>query len=495
MRTGRRGESASGIGRRRFLKASAACVVGLATASARAENAPRVVIVGAGIAGLGAAHVLQRHRVPFVLVEARDRIGGRAFTDWKTLGMPFDQGCGYLGAPQVNPAAALATELGFSVTHDVSQPDIWLGSVAQGERGLHAFELSYGELTRAIDAAGAHGDDLSAATLIGARTVWDRLAAFAVGPEQTGVGLNQLSTLDWYSQFYNSAPREGRIKQGIGNVVTAFGAGIPVSLSTAVTRIDMRGPRIRVETGTGTLEADYCLLTVPLGVLRAGAISFLPALPQTKQAAIAAFTVGLINKVALSFKPGTLPPEKSVWRYQLRKDDTISDVTVRPFGYDTSVHVSGGDLARELELLNDAEQISLALSTITDIYGNDAASGFVNGAVTRWWRDPRAQGSHSAALPGQAHQRAELGRPVADRLYFAGEACAVNWASSLPGALQSGRAAARAIAEKLGFAPAKDPAQSEVHEKPRTIAVPPASAPPAESTQPVPPKPPQNGNP
>lgn len=453
------------IRRRDVLKGGSAALFGLASMASGTESAPRVVIVGAGVAGLAAARVFVRRRVPFVLLEARDRIGGRAYTDWKSLGMPFDQGCGYLGAPQVNPVAALAPELGFSVAHEILQPEIWLGTEAQGVKGTKAFDAAYAELSRAIATAGAHGDDVSAASLVAGRTILDRVAAFTIGSAQTGVALNQLSTLDWYSQLYNTAPREGRIKQGIGNLVAAFGNGIPISLSTPVTRIDCRGPRVKVETNAGTVETEFCLVTVPLGVLRAGAIAFLPPLPPPKQTAIANIGVGVVNKIALAFKPGTLPPERTAWHYQVRKDGTIADVTVRPFGADMSVHVTGGDVAREIELLNNADQITLALSTITDIYGSDVAAGFANAAVTRWWRDSFAQGSHSATLPGEAHARAELARPVAERLHFAGEACATTWASALPGALETGRSAARAIADKLGAISLKPAGEPALHEK------------------------------
>ena len=65
-------------------------------------------------------------------------------------------------------------------------------------------------------------------------------------------------------------------------MVAAIGANVPVKLSTPVTRVDWRGPNVRVETGAGAIEAEACLITVPLGVLRDGAIGFVPALPPAK---------------------------------------------------------------------------------------------------------------------------------------------------------------------------------------------------------------------
>ncbi|HEY5047853.1 MAG TPA: FAD-dependent oxidoreductase [Rhizomicrobium sp.] len=436
--------------RRTVLQGFGAAALGLSLTPARAQTAPRVVIVGAGMAGLAAARVFSRRRVPFVLIEARDRIGGRAFTDSKALGMPFDRGCSFLHLPRNNPLVPRAAELGFTVAGNAAHPVIYFGGESEGARAVKAFDTAYSMFARGVAVAGAHGDDLAASDLVSVRTVWDRLAAYAMGPEQTGVALNQLSTLDWYSQLAVNGGREGRVREGLGNMVAAFGAHIPVSLSTSVSRIDWRGTNVRVETSGGAIMAECCLLTVPVGVLRAGAIGFAPALPQAKLSAIAGIGTGVVNKTALAFRPGALPPERDVWFYQLRKDGMIADVLVRPFGYDMTVHFTGGDFAREVELLNRADQITLALATIGDIYGNETAAGCIDGAVTRWASDPFSLGSHSAALPGQAHRRAELGKPVAERLYFAGEACAASWAASLPGAFLSGHATAGAIADRLG---------------------------------------------
>ncbi|MGD0192305.1 MAG: FAD-dependent oxidoreductase [Rhizomicrobium sp.] len=435
--------------RRQILQGLSAAALGVIAEPARAESNPKVVIVGAGMAGLSAAHTLAKRHISFVLVEARDRIGGRAFTD-KSLNMPFDQGCAFLHAPRGNPLTPRLAERGLTIAQGPLHPAIYFSSDNDGPRAVKAFDIAFAELERALTQAGQHGDDLAAADLVYARTVYDRLASFALGPDQTGVNLTQLSTLDWYTNLNLNAGRDGRVKDGLGTFVAGFGAGFPVTLSSTVTRIDWHGPNVRVETSTGSIDAEACIITVPVGVLRAGSITFAPTLPAAKQAAIAGIAMGTMNKIALAFRPGALPPEHDLWLYQVRKDGAIADVMMRPFGYDMTVHYTGGDFAREVELLTKADQVQLALSSVTDIYGNDVASGCTGGAVTRWSRDPFSQGSHSAALPGQAHQRSELAKPVADKLFFAGEACASTWASSLPGAFQSGHTAARAIADRLG---------------------------------------------
>jgi len=436
--------------RRRFLGGLGAATLGLTGFPAAAQGAPRVAIVGAGMAGLAAAHTLRWRGIPFVLLEARDRIGGRAYTDWKSLNVPFDQGSAFLHAPSSNPLTPKVTELGYTILRQSGPPEVYIGNSDQGVKGNRALQAAYDELAHAISVAGGHGDDVAAADLLNSSSVWDRLAAWAVGPAEAGIELAQLSTLDWYTHIGAGLGRDGLVREGLGSVVAAFGAGLPVSLSTRVKSIDWSGPGVRLETQSGTVAADCCLVTVPVGVLRDGRITFTPALPATKQAAIAGITMGVVDKIALAFRHGSLPPVRNEWFYQVRKDGTIADVLVRPFGYDMTVQFTGGNLAREMELLNDADQIAIALAAVSDIYGNAATTGFSGGAVTRWARDPFSLGSHSAALPGQTHQRAELAKPVADRLYFAGEACAAAWASTLPGAFVSGRAAARVIAERHG---------------------------------------------
>ena len=86
---------------------------------------PAVVIIGAGAAGVGAGLELQAKGIPFIIVEAQDRIGGRAFTDKTSLGLTWDQGCHWMHCADVNPLVAWADRLGATYLKD--RRDDWFG--------------------------------------------------------------------------------------------------------------------------------------------------------------------------------------------------------------------------------------------------------------------------------------------------------------------------------------------------------------------------------
>jgi monoamine oxidase len=86
------------------------------------------------------------------------------------------------------------------------------------------------------------------------------------------------------------------------------------------------------------------------------------------------------------------------------------------------------------------------------VLGSDAPKHVTRSIVTAWHGDPWIKGSYSAALPGQAHQRAELAKPIDDRLFFAGEACSTEFQATAHGAYITGVAAAEGIARSLGRA-------------------------------------------
>src|SRR6516162_9380736 len=132
-------------GRRGFLKALGGAALGLGAWPAAGQGNSRVAIVGAGMAGLSAAHTLRLRGVPFVLLEARDRIGGRAYTDWKSFSFPFDQGCAFLHAPAGNPLTPKVVELGYTIARQTGPPEIYFGATDQGPKGQRALEEAYAE--------------------------------------------------------------------------------------------------------------------------------------------------------------------------------------------------------------------------------------------------------------------------------------------------------------------------------------------------------------
>jgi monoamine oxidase len=122
-------------------------------------------------------------------------------------------------------------------------------------------------------------------------------------------------------------------------------------------------------------------------------------------------------------------------------------VTVRPAGQELLLVFFGGAYARELELAGALE--AAARDELVSVFGSDLGRRIRRSTATGWLGDPWARGSYSAARPGFAHCRSRLIEPVADRIFFAGEACTATAFGAIHGAWASGAGAARRIATTL----------------------------------------------
>ncbi len=403
---------------------------------------PDVAIIGAGAAGLAAARTLLDAGRTVSVLEARDRIGGRAYTESASFGVPFDHGCSWIHAYPRNPWTGIARESGFTLVED--NPDYWLydsaaPAPASAEGDLWA---AYGAYSGAIDQAAMAGRDVSAASIAPPAGSWSAAAADLLGPLDMGADMDQLSTLDWYRMAWNEP--ELMVAEGLGAVVARYGAGLPVSLATPVERVVWGGKGVALETPNGTVRARCAVITVSTGILAARDIAFDPPLPLRKREAILATPMGLLDKIALAFTPGTLDAEPGT-RLLVREDDgTLLYYLLRPFGTEMAIAFTGGGAAWTLEAEGGAAAIDRALDGLGLAFGSHTERGFDRGLATSWGEDDWTLGAYAHSLPGRAHLRPRLAEPVDDRLFFAGEACALAYAATVAGAYHTGVRAARA---------------------------------------------------
>ena len=415
-----------------------------------------VAIIGAGAAGLGAAMTLARLGVEHVLIEASHRIGGRAYTEEVAPGVPFDLGCHWMHSASLNPMVAVADRLGFDYNttgfdRDIHHDGAWATEAELVDCGKF-FERGYA----AIQAAGAAGEDVSIADVTERESVWTPYFDH-VSSLNTSADVDQASVLDEHR--YNDTEENWPLKQGYGAMIARFGADVPVTLNAAVERIDWSGQRIRLTTAKGEISAAKVIVAVSTGILGGGDMGFAPALPDWKQAAIGALPLGNHNRICLVFDGNPFGDDHPVGA-------TIGDATsepmnfrLRPFGYDYAVGVTGGRFADWLERTGIQASADLATEKLVKAYGSDIAKRIVRHNVTAWRGDPWIRGAYSAAEPGSGWRRAELARPIDERLYFAGEATSLEFFATCHGAYLTGIATAEAAAQALGVgAPARSAA-------------------------------------
>lgn len=403
----------------------------------------RVIIIGAGVAGLAAAEALIRRGADVTVLEARNRIGGRAVTDTSSFeGKPFDLGASSISAPEQNPLSPRLETAGFKL-EPVPQDII---SIMDGKRfnrmQAQAFDDFMTDINTVIENSAERNLRLDR---LRPQDLKEQLALSLMGANAFGTDISELDPADISTSLKSNSHEY--VANGMGRAIAQMFKGIPVKLNTPVTDIAYDGADVRVTTRNGeTLTADAVIVTVSTGVLASGKIKFTPALPPEYQTAIRNLPMGLVNRIALEFSSDIFGPAIKPMTH-LRAVTSRGDVVDARLkqGSDKMVVLTvGGKMARQLEAQSEANALNYALGSLSDLFGSTVETAFVRGKASRWGVEPWTLGSHSVAAPGQSAARLTLAEPVG-ALHFAGEALGGAWARTLAGAYLSGREAAAKV--------------------------------------------------
>jgi monoamine oxidase len=397
-----------------------------------------VVIIGGGAAGVAAARRLADARIDCLLVEARSRLGGRAWTINSEF--PIDLGCGWLHSADRNPWREVAALQGRSID---KTPPPWMRRSAPIGFPLSeqdAFLQAHREFYERLDSLSEDKPDVAAATFLEPHGRWNALIN-AVSSYVSGAELDRVSARDF--DRYGDSGVNWRVVEGYGTVIAAHGHGLPVMLGCPVRLIDRRGRRLRMETPNGAITANAAIVTVPTPVLAEEKIVFIPPLPEKTEAALG-LPLGLADKLFLSLADAEeFNKESRLFGHTDRSRTGVYHF--RPFGRPQIEAYFGGRLAAELEAGGDGAFVDFAVSELVGLFGSDFARRVKPLKLHPWGIDPFSRGSYSYALPGKAECRAALAAPVDDRLFFAGEACSGSDYSTAHGAYLTGVTAAEQV--------------------------------------------------
>jgi monoamine oxidase len=407
-----------------------------------------VAVIGAGAAGLAAARSLLSAGCRVATLEARERVGGRAWTE-RLFGLPFDHGASFVHAEHLNPWTQIARRLRIATEIDPRRRLLHVDGRQAEPAELSAFLAARSRAVDQVIAAGRKEPDVSIAQAVEEAGPWAAQALVTLGPWLLGAENSAASARDFADAV---SGRDRIVSIGYGSLVAAYGCGVPVQLGAAVQHIDHRGQGVVIETAQGRLKARLAIVTLPVGVLAAEHVRFDPPLPLSKQRALEALPMGLLAKIGLCFEGDPFGHGDTYYAHHQSADQRAALYIMRPSGHDMVLSFVGGDLARELETEGEPAAISFVLEALVEMFGNKVRSTLRGARQTRWGVDPFALGSYAVARPGGAAMRSELARPVAERLLFAGEACADDgWAATVAGAHRSGKRAAQDALALLGM--------------------------------------------
>lgn len=403
----------------------------------------KIVIVGAGAAGLTAARELQRLEQDFLLLEASHRIGGRAYTEVLAPNIPFDLGAHWIMEPSKNPLMRLAELDQLRLDKDGKhytagryfEDGEWLPKDSDRELGAY-WDNQFEAMAQAIK---GHQDT----SVLDAIDNDDRWAKYfhALYAKDITRDVDQASVKDALAFVHEED--DLAVAGGLGTLMVRYSEGVPVVLNSAVRSVDYTGSLLKLDTAKGRIHADKVILTVSNGVLSSHGIEFKPTLPDWKLDAIEGLPLGSHTRVALMFDKSVLRELPAYFTVNTFDDGPIH-FRNQPFGHDYIEIVTGGRIAEWMEKSGERATVEFVLAKLRDVLGRKAVPYPMHHIVSAWNEDSWVKGAYSCAQPGAADQRLILAQPIDDRIYFAGEATSSSAYASVHGACISGRDAARA---------------------------------------------------
>ena len=424
-----------------------------------------VIVIGAGIAGLAAARDLSIDGYDVLVLEARNRIGGRIWTS-RDLGVPADLGASWIHGFEDNPISRLAKRHGIEILRtDISSVSpARYRSVAlyeeDGRRlsGQETVEISemMADYLDFVALKQTEGREMSllaveeefAATQNfnpGQRRRLNFIARTYLEHEWAGPR-SEVSLLE-YDKALNFAGHDRVFPQGYSQLTDKLVSDSRTLLGHEVKQIDYSGALVDVLTNHGSYHAHHVLVTVPLGVLQSGKIAFNPSLPASKREAIRETRMGVFNKIFLKFDAVFWDKDYELIGYIGSSDCDWPEIVNfdKIAGWPLLLAFSAGAAGERNELRSDSELVAALMASLRKMYGKEIPepTGYL---VTRWNQDPYSLGSYSYVPVGSKQSlRRQIGMPVENRIFFAGEATSQYFPSTVHGAFLSGVRAAYEI--------------------------------------------------
>ncbi|MGE0210186.1 MAG: flavin monoamine oxidase family protein [Parvibaculaceae bacterium] len=405
---------------------------------------PDVVVIGAGAAGVGAGLALARLGIPCLIIEAKDRMGGRAYTDTTSLGVPWDHGCHWFHSADRNPLRALADRLGHAYVHEprgATAPIYMNGSWdTSGQARLHVWDE--------LDRVTASRADVPAEAIIDSGHPQADLVRHWISLMTSGEA-RDISASDYgrYDDSHVNLP----VRDGYGALVARIARGLPIRLACPARRIARTKHGFEVETPEGTLKPRAAIVTASVNVLLSGEIKFSPALPADLLSALENVPCGSYEKVVIRFEGDPFGGFSSEFCDIFDPPGSHPiNVEVGHHGRPLAIAHFAGDMARDLAAAGQPAMIDFLKQKLVSAFGGAIAKAMNGGTTTAWGADPFIRGGYAYARAGHAASRDVMIAADLAPLYLAGEAFHSSLSATAHGAYLSGIDAAHRAARAMG---------------------------------------------
>ncbi len=409
---------------------------------------PEVIVIGAGAAGIGAGRVLARAKIPFVIIEAKSRIGGRAYSDTTSLGHLWDHGCHWFHSADKNVLRQLAEEIGHKFLH--RQRSAMRKRFMNGAWTVDPIREGFvwGILGKVAE-AGKAGKDVAAATLLDRDHPWYPMARhwlslmYSAEPED-------ISTRD--AGNYDDTGINLAVEDGYGALIARLASGLPIRTNVAARKIAGRAEDVVVETDQGAITAKAVIVATPARMLETGRVE-IAGMPAEIADAFAHVPMGYYEKIAFAFDgkvfEGFEAPYVDIF-------DPVAPTThplnfeLHPFGRPIAVTHIAGHFARDMERQGEAGMIDFALAALVRSFGSDLRKRVKKAVTTHWSSDVFINGAYSCAKPGHGDARKAFATPIRERIFLAGEHVHPTFQATAHGAFETGEMAAGKAIGLLG---------------------------------------------
>lgn len=428
-----------------------------------------VIIIGAGIAGLSAAHMLKNHGCDPLILEAKPQIGGRMLTTYR-WGLPLELGAGWIQGSIDNPITELVDRYFLK-----TQPTILLeggdsydfcdkNKLAQialyDEKGKQATQTQFDLLCQLQR---EWSEFLSRREIRGpmAKLIQDFITIKRLNAKQQQYFEYFLSAFvvgEYAEEAHNLAKAfiddldfsgsNNIVTEGMSKLIQHYATDLQIKTGEPVTEIHYQGSPIIIKTTNQEFHADKVIITVPLGILKQNLIQFFPSLPKEKQMAITHLKMGILNRIYLRFEQVFWDKAVDIIGFIPNKKQPRFTEFLNLYKYTNEpilLAMVSGKFAMELEKLPDHLVKAKALTILELIYGNGVTEP-TDFMMTHWGDDPYTLGSYST-LSKHANRNDYnlLASSVENKLFFAGEATHTNYPSTMHGAFLSGERAAKEV--------------------------------------------------